>query len=99
MLLMPIGAIVFVDFWLMRRIGLEDRFAERTGIGFNWAAGAAWIGTVGACLAAINHWGGGTIFFISLPGWFLAAGLYIGLSAVLQRRWTAGSLTGGGAQS
>jgi len=85
LLLMPMGAVVFVDFWLMRKFGLQDRFAERTGRSFNWAAAGAWIGTLLVC-GWLAQSGRMEIFFVGLPGWFLAAALYIILSAVLQRR-------------
>ncbi len=84
LLLMPMGAVVFVDFWLMRKFGLQDRFAERAGLSFNWAAGTAWIATIAIC-GWLAQTGRVEIFFVGLPGWFMAAGLYIILSAVLQR--------------
>lgn len=92
LVLMPMGAVVFVDFWLMRRLGLRDNYAARSGIGFNGAAGAAWLVTLAACvgLVYLNPEIGGIrpfqIYFVSLPGWFLAAALYIVLSAALQRK-------------
>jgi purine-cytosine permease-like protein len=84
LLLMPMGAVVFVDFWLMPKFGLQDRFAERAGLSLNWAAGAAWLVTLAVCgyLAYAGHV---AIYFVSLPGWFLAAALYIVLSAMIQR--------------
>lgn len=84
LLLMPMGAIVFVDFWLMRKLGLQDRFAERAGLSFNWAAAAAWFVTLFLC-GWLAQSGRMEIYFVSLPGWFIAAALYIVLSAILQR--------------
>ena len=84
MVLMPMGAVVFVDFWLFPRLGLRSFFAEATGIGFNWAAGVTWFATLGICTWLVL--GGHTqIFFVSLPGWFIAAVLYIVLSRLYQR--------------
>ena len=98
LILMPMGAVIFVDFWLMRRLGLQDAYAERTGQTFNWAAGLTYLLTVVACLTLvqsdveINGVKPFQIYFVSLPGWFLAAILYIGLSAIYQRgtyrQWT-----------
>ena len=84
MLLMPMGAVVFVDYYLMNKFGLERNYAERTGIGFNWAAGLTWFVTLAACwsLVRLEYIG---IFFVSLPGWFFAAVLYIVLSKLFQR--------------
>jgi len=90
LVLMPMGAVIFVDFWLSRRLGLANNYAERAGIKFNWAAGIAWLATVGICIALVfsNIEIGGVhpfeIYFVSLPGWFVAATLYVVVSAVYQ---------------
>ncbi|MCX7886407.1 MAG: hypothetical protein N3B01_03990 [Verrucomicrobiae bacterium] len=85
MLLMPMGAVVFVDFWLARKFGFEPWYAEKAGLGFNWAAGLTWFLTLGICWALVQF-GGVQIFFVSLPGWFVAAILYAVLSKLLQRK-------------
>ncbi len=86
LVLMPMGAVVFVDFWLMKKLGLKDNYAERSGLKFNWAAGAAWVATLVICLSLVTS---GKpyfqIYFVSLPGWFMAAGLFIGISYILQK--------------
>ncbi len=87
LILMPMGAVVFVDFWLLRKLGLKDNFAERSGTPFNWAAGIAWLATLAICLTLVksgNPWF--QIYFVSLPGWFIASALYIGVSAFYQKR-------------
>jgi len=84
LLLMPMGAVVFVDFWLIRKFGLQSYYAERSGAAFNWAAGAAWLVTLATAWALVKY-AGLQIFFVSLPGWFIAATLYVGLSVVYQR--------------
>jgi purine-cytosine permease-like protein len=85
MLLMPMGAVVFVDFWLMKKMGLRSYYAEAAGQSFNWAAGLTWVATLGVCLGLVK-WGGVEIFFVSLPGWFVAAVLYIVFSKMYQTR-------------
>ena len=85
MLLMPMGAVVFVDFWLMPRLGLRSSYAELSGHSFNWAAGAAWVLTLAACLGAVFYIGRWSLWFVSLPGWFIAAVLYIVLSKFYQK--------------
>ncbi|MCL4192799.1 MAG: hypothetical protein KJZ87_13785, partial [Thermoguttaceae bacterium] len=109
LLLMPMGAVLFVDFWLIRRLGLQDNYAERKRISFNWAAGLAWLLALAACVLIIflddltlwaesqgwievsdrvekilHDWA--QIYFVSLPGWFIAAGLYIVISRFYQER-------------
>jgi len=110
MLLMPMGAVIFVDFWLIKKFGLQSSYAERSGKLFNWAAGLAWLVTLSVCtilvkMSAIIDWlvGQGIIslservvwiketftvqiYFVSLPGWFVAALLYIVLSVLYQKK-------------
>jgi purine-cytosine permease-like protein len=84
MILMPMGAVIFVDYWMFRRLGLQPDYAERTGGTFNWAAGLTWFITLGVCTTLVM--GGYTqIFFVSLPGWFVAAILYVIFSKMYQR--------------
>ncbi len=82
---MPMGAVIFVDFWLIRKFGLQSSYAERSGATFNWAAGAAWLVTLAIAFVLVKY-AGLQIFFVSLPGWFIAATLYVGLSVVYQRK-------------
>lgn len=85
LVLMPMGTVVFVDFWLFPRLGLTQDFALAAGRRFNWAAGLTWFITLGLCLL-LNRFAGVEIFFVALPGWFLAAVLYVVLSKIVQRR-------------
>jgi purine-cytosine permease-like protein len=84
MVLMPMGAVVFVDFWLARRLGFEPNYAELAKLGFNWAVALTWFATLAGCVALVRL-AGVQIYFVSLPGWFLAALLYVGLSRLIQR--------------
>lgn len=103
MILMPMGAIIFVDFYFMKKLGMQDNYAERRRSTFNWAAGLTWFLTFGMCLFLVyyqdiqmfladqglailpSRFHGIGIFFVSLPGWFIAAGLYVFLSKVYQK--------------
>jgi TRAP-type C4-dicarboxylate transport system permease small subunit len=104
------GAVIFVDFWLIRKFGLQSSYAELSKRTFNWAAGLAWLVTLTFCLLLVKlgwiidklvAWGVFTmsdrlqwikdtftvqIFFVSLPGWFVAAVLYIVLSKFYQKK-------------
>jgi purine-cytosine permease-like protein len=84
MLLMPLGAVLFVDFWLSKRLGFRPNYAELSGTEFNWAAGLTWFVTLAGCVLLVLK-GGVQLYFVSLPGWFLAAALYVTLSRLLQR--------------
>ena len=84
MVLMPMGAVVFVDFWLMKKLGMQSEYAVKSGRRFNWAAGLTWVITLTVCVAAVTL-GDLSKFFVSLPGWVFASILYLALSKALQR--------------
>jgi purine-cytosine permease-like protein len=86
LILMPMGAVVFMDFWVIPKLGLRGSYAEVNGRHFNWAAGAAWIGTLAICLGIVFIVGSWTLYFVALPGWFIASGIYLALSRVYQRQ-------------
>lgn len=83
--LMPMGAVIFCDYWLMKRFGMQPFWAEASGTNFNWAPAIAWIATLVVCLLAVKQ-GYIGLYFASLPGWFLAAALYLTLSRIAQRQ-------------
>jgi len=86
LILMPMGAVVFTDFWIFPKLGLKQYYAEHRKLGFNLAAGVAWIATLLICVALVKS--GNPIFqlyFVALPGWFIASALYIGISKLTQK--------------
>src|SRR5699024_10786816 len=85
LVLMPMGAVIFLDVMVFNKINLERNFAEKAGLDFNWAAGLTWLLTLALCLF-INVYMGMEIFFMGLAGWFIALLLYISLSLFYQRR-------------
>jgi len=85
LLLMPMGAVIVVDTYLLPRLNLKSLYAETFGKTLSWAAGLTWLLTLGFCLY-LSLGAGMEIFFLGLPGWFAAAVLYGGLSMVVQRR-------------
>lgn len=80
LLLMPMGAVIFADFWLMPKLGLKQNYAEWKQALFSWPAAAAWGVTLLICFLLPIE-----IFFKALPGWFIAIGLYVSLSYVQQK--------------
>ncbi|MGF1638845.1 MAG: purine-cytosine permease family protein [Cyclobacteriaceae bacterium] len=88
LLLMPMGAVIFIDFWVLKRLSLQTNYAEKSGLQINWAAGLTWVVTLAICVL-INMTMGVEIFFLGLPGWFIASLLYIVLSKVLQKKQLA----------
>ncbi|MCX8107529.1 MAG: hypothetical protein N3G20_01860 [Verrucomicrobiae bacterium] len=87
MILMPMGAIIFADFWLFKRLRLVPYRAATRALTWNWAAALAWMFTVVLCTGLVLL-GDVPIFFVSLPGWFIATGLYILLSKTFQPDFT-----------
>jgi purine-cytosine permease-like protein len=83
--LMPMGAVILCDFWIVPRLGLRRYYAEASGIRIHAPPAIAWLLTVGVCLFAV-HRGYIDLYFASLPGWFLAAAIYLSLSMILQKR-------------
>lgn len=85
MLLMPMGAVVLVDFYFLRKLGMRPEYAWASGTHFNWAAGGAWFLALASCFLLVQY-GGVQIYFASLPGWFVAAVLYVVLSRLIQKQ-------------
>jgi purine-cytosine permease-like protein len=91
LILMPMGAVIFADFWILPRAGLRQDYADWKEIAFSWPAALSWGLTLGAC-GGINAVWGLQIFFLGLPGWFLATAIYIALCLVQQNSPGAASV-------
>jgi len=76
LILMPMGAVVFIDFYLIPKLGLSRDHAQKFGLSFSWPAAITWGLTLTICLM-LNIFAGIDIFFLGLPGWFIAAILYV----------------------
>jgi purine-cytosine permease-like protein len=86
LVLMPMGAVIFTDFWIFPKLGLRQYYAEHRGLKINAAAGIAWLATLAICVALVKS--GNPIFqlyFVALPGWFIASVLYIIISKLTQK--------------
>jgi cytosine permease len=81
LVLMPIGAIVFAEHWILPRLGIEQYRAEKRGWMFNHIALAVWLGTLIICFILPLH-----LFFKWLPGYFIALISYVSLQALSRRR-------------
>jgi len=82
--LMPMGAVIFCDFWLMKRFGMVPFYAEKRGLVLHWPPLLAWTVTVALCLWSV-HQGIINLFMASLPGWFIASAIYLFASRLLQK--------------
>ena len=87
LLLLPLGAFIFIDLWLFPKIGLKPNFAEKTKSLISWPAATAWILATLFSLVAFVWNGFDPIFpiFLVLPEWLVAVVLYIFLSFIQQK--------------
>ena len=83
LLLLPLGAFIFIDLWLFPKIGLQPNFAERTGVLISWSAAAAWILPMILSLVAFSQ--GWNPIFLVLPEWIVSVLLYIVFSFIQQK--------------
>lgn len=83
LVLMPMGAIIFADYYFYQRLGLTPEWALHRKVQFNRAAGWTWLLTLGSCLA-FSIFLGWEIYFLGLPGWFIAVALYVLLGKWMQ---------------
>jgi cytosine permease len=82
--IMPVGAIVFPEHWLMPRLGIEQYQAEKYGWLVHWNAAIVWAGTLVVCYFMPFH-----LFFRWLPGYFIALIAYVVLQKVFSARGKA----------
>jgi purine-cytosine permease-like protein len=84
LILIPMGGIIFADFYLFKRFGLETYFAEKHNKMFNTAAGVTWFLLLAFALFA-NRILGIELFFLPFPTWIAAIVLYVVFSRLYQR--------------
>jgi len=88
LILMPLGAVIFIDIYLFEKIGLQSNYAFLSGSKLNWSAALTWGITLVFCLG-LNLFGGVEIFFLGLPGWFVAVAVYIIAAKINQKKAVA----------
>nr|HPI75060.1 hypothetical protein [bacterium] len=81
LILMPIGAVIFAEHWLLPRLGLLPYRAEQQGWFINWMALITWIVTLIIVALLPIH-----LFFRWLPGYLFAQALYLLLCWLEQTR-------------
>ena len=85
LILMPVGAVIFIDVYVLEKIGLKANYASVQGIQLNWAVALTWFITLSFCLL-LNILVGVEIFFLGLPGWFVAVLVYVVASKLNQKK-------------
>ncbi len=84
LILVPMGAVIFADYYLIPRWKLQPFYAEKKGIGFNGAAGATWLVMLGLALLG-NLYFKIDLFFLPVPVWILSLFVYIAFSKWYQK--------------
>lgn len=79
----PMGAVIFVDYWLMKKFGLRDEYAHETGSSVNVAVLVAWLLPVAVGLYLI-FWQGLFAAYAVIPCWIACGIIYLVLSKMLQ---------------
>jgi purine-cytosine permease-like protein len=67
LVLMPVGAIVLAEHWILPRLGLAQYQAEARRQMVNWKAAVVWAGTLAVCAVLPMH-----LYFRWLPGYLIA---------------------------
>jgi purine-cytosine permease-like protein len=83
LIIMPIGAIVFTEHWIVPALGAERYLPERRGRALNWKAALVWAATLAFCYLIFQL--GMHQYFIWLPGYLFATAAYAGLKFAFDR--------------
>jgi purine-cytosine permease-like protein len=81
LVLMPMGAIVFAEHWILPKLKIEQYRAEKYQWLINWRALVVWAGTLIICFLLPLH-----LYFLWLPGYFIALAGYVGLQALKRNK-------------
>lgn len=81
LILMPMGAVIFADFYFADKLGFQKEQALSNNSKFSAPALLAWVLTLAFCLF-LNIVYGVEIFFLGLPGWFVAVLIFVILSKI-----------------
>ena len=79
----PMGAVIFVDFYLMKKSGLQNEYATHSGTKVNIAVLIAWLLPVAVGLYLI-FWQGVFAAYLVIPCWIACAVLFLLLSKLTQ---------------
>lgn len=85
LILIPMGGVIFADYYLLKKWNLHDYYAEKAKINFNWAAGITWFSLLALALFA-NFSMGIELYFLPLPVWLLSIVFFLIFSKVYQKK-------------
>ncbi len=81
----PMGAVIFVDFYLMKNFGLNDEYAARSGSSVNLAVLVAWLLPVAVGLYCIFFIKDFFAAYAVIPAWLACGIIYLLLSKFTQQ--------------
>ena len=81
----PMGAVIFVDFYLMKKFGLNAEYAMHSGTSFSIAVLVAWLLPVAVGLYLI-FWQGIFAAYAVIPAWCVCGIIYLLLSKITQKQ-------------
>jgi len=84
LLLVPMGAVILADFYLVQKLGLQQFYAEKNKIDFNLAAAATWFFMLALALS-LRIFLKVEVFFLPAPIWILSLGAYLLFSKMYQK--------------
>jgi purine-cytosine permease-like protein len=84
LLLVPMGAVILADFYLIPKLGLQTFYAEKKKIDFNIAAAATWFFMLLLALS-LRIFLKVEVFFLPAPIWILSLGAYLLFSKLYQK--------------
>ncbi len=90
LLVLPLGAFIFIDIWLFPKIALRPNYAAERQSSVSWPAAVAWILPVIGSVVAYEK--GANPIFLVLPEWVACVVLYI-LFSFIQQKIAGASLT------
>ena len=85
LLLMPVGAIVFVEHWIFPKLGLTQFWVSRKKLLISWPALLSWVLAI-ATAFVLERTGTLHLFFLFVPVWLLTAVLYIIFASIAGAR-------------
>ncbi len=88
LILMPMGAVIFADHYLMKKLGMVEFYAERSRRRLHWPPVLAWVLSLVMCVA-LWYYVGIEEFFLCAPGWILSGVIYLVTSKMMQKKLTA----------
>ncbi len=80
----PMGAVIFVDFYLMKKFGLRDEYAIHNGTSVNVAVMLAWLLPVSVGVYLIIAQGLFPAYAV-IPCWIACGAIYLVLSKLIQK--------------